>query len=427
MNRVRGLIALPILVSVLSAQGPIIRSDVREVQVPVVVTDKAGRYVTTLNRDDFQVFENGKPQTIVAFSKPFASPAVELPGSHDSSMAASAVRPPNVSETPKQTYLICIDTLHLPFDHFAHIRQALAAYFADEQPGDAQYVVAVLGRQMQVVLDSTRSPAAVLNVLNTKALVKGFQESEAPSVAPEVARFNGLVGHWCGACQCTSPEEDVANMACPTLKGEVQSALYSFAERATVLDGFFIQELKQAVAALSKMPTDRTVLLLSDGFNRYPGEELYAILRNASVGDIDLRSNPHDLQPQVNSVLMLAQKFDVRFYTIDSRGLYAGGEVPGTGESAADRGGNSQVAMSVAWMNSDVPAQLARQTGGGFFENSNDLEKGIRKTFEDSRERYLLVYTPSKPKPDNKFRKIVVKVNGADLHVAAKTGYWATR
>lgn len=118
---------------------------------------------------------------------------------------------------------------------------------------------------------------------------------------------------------------DVAGVSCPTLKGQVQSQLYSFANRALVLDELFISELKEAVTAISKMPTERTVLPLSDGFSRFPGDELYAILRDASVADLDLRMNSHGLQPQVNSVLMLDEKFDVRFYTVDSRGLYSVG------------------------------------------------------------------------------------------------------
>lgn len=405
-------------------EQPLIQSNVREVLVPVVVTDKAGQYVRTLGRDDFQVFENGKQQKILGFSKTFAassSLSEAKADAHDAAVARTAAGP------PKRTYLICIDTLHASVGHFAQVRQALEAFFRSEQADDAQYIVAALGRKMQVVLDSTRSPAAVLSALENKSLMETFQDSEAPTIAREVAQFNEAVGAWCSPCQCTSLTMDVAGMQCPALKGRVLSQLSDFAERASVLDGFFIRELKEAVTALSRMQTERTVLLLSDGLSRFPGEELYAVLRDANVADLNLRMNPHDLQSQVNSVLMLAEQFDVRFYTIDSRSLYSGAEAPGTGESAADRGGNSAVAMKVAWMNGDISAQLARETGGEFFENSNDLLNGIRKTFEDGREQYVLAYSPSKPKPDNKFRKIVVKVDDKNLRVAAKAGYWAER
>jgi VWFA-related protein len=41
---------------------------VNEVLVPVVVRDAQGRSVGGLTKDDFQVFDNGKPQTIAGFS-----------------------------------------------------------------------------------------------------------------------------------------------------------------------------------------------------------------------------------------------------------------------------------------------------------------------------------------------------------------------
>ena len=39
------------------ADVPIIKTNVRQVLVPVVVTDKSGHYVSDLGREDFTVFE----------------------------------------------------------------------------------------------------------------------------------------------------------------------------------------------------------------------------------------------------------------------------------------------------------------------------------------------------------------------------------
>src|SRR5580698_4135381 len=46
---------------------PVIRANVRQVLVPVVVTDQKGHYITGLKISDFQVLEDGAPQTIVGF------------------------------------------------------------------------------------------------------------------------------------------------------------------------------------------------------------------------------------------------------------------------------------------------------------------------------------------------------------------------
>ena len=49
------------------ASNPI-RAEVTRVNMLFTVTDKKGRFVTDLNRDDFQVFENKKPQQIMEFT-----------------------------------------------------------------------------------------------------------------------------------------------------------------------------------------------------------------------------------------------------------------------------------------------------------------------------------------------------------------------
>jgi Ca-activated chloride channel family protein len=70
-----------ILVSALSSvflfaqdpQRPVFRTGVQTVPVYVTVTDKSGRLVTDLTKDDFEIRDNGKPQEITLFeNKPQA-------------------------------------------------------------------------------------------------------------------------------------------------------------------------------------------------------------------------------------------------------------------------------------------------------------------------------------------------------------------
>ena len=46
----------------------VIRVNVDMVSLPVVVTDKVGRRITDLKKEDFQVFENGTRQEIAGFA-----------------------------------------------------------------------------------------------------------------------------------------------------------------------------------------------------------------------------------------------------------------------------------------------------------------------------------------------------------------------
>ena len=50
-----------------SQQAPVFRGESDTVPVYVTVTDRQDRLVTTLTRDDFQVFDNGKPQPVTLF------------------------------------------------------------------------------------------------------------------------------------------------------------------------------------------------------------------------------------------------------------------------------------------------------------------------------------------------------------------------
>src|SRR5438477_9032366 len=49
-------------------QGPTFRVRVDYVEVDIVVTDRQGNLVRDLKKEDFQVLEDGKAQTITAFS-----------------------------------------------------------------------------------------------------------------------------------------------------------------------------------------------------------------------------------------------------------------------------------------------------------------------------------------------------------------------
>ena len=242
--------------------------------------------------------------------------------------ASPATPNPIRSDSPKRTYLICLDNLHSSFENFARVRKALTKFFSDEQGGDAQYALMALGWKLHVVVDSTRDPAAILAAIESKTLLKTIQDSEARNLATETDRFVHVVGAWCGSCECTHPTRDLTSptggQGCPALKAQVRSDLFSFSERASALNQNFLQQLTQIVSVMSTMPTRRTVVFLSDGFNRFPGQELYSILKAYGVNDSSFKFNPHDLQPQLEAILKLAVRYDIRFYTIDSRGLYTG-------------------------------------------------------------------------------------------------------
>jgi VWFA-related protein len=431
------------------SQIPRIRSEVNDVLVPVVVTDARGHHISGLKAADFHVFEDGKPERIVAFS---VESIIPVPVSIDPAAAAVSGASGGSSKIstnpndPRRTYLIIVDTLHSSFANFGRVRKVLEQFFEKEQPGDAQYAVMALGREINVVQDSTRDAAAVLGAVRASAFSRMIQDTEATNLAVAAEQFTALMRNYCSLCMCLSSANQSELGECPAAKSRVSMFLISFAERTFLLNQQFLRQLNQIVKTIGGMPTSRTIIFISDGFNRFSGRELYSILMGYGPKDSSFQFPPLDTQRELEAVLKVATKQGVRFYTIDSRGLYTSTSAPGSGFDASssssthtqmDSRGTSRLAagvpepvlseaMSAARESTDGLAQLARETGGLFFENSNDLMKGIRQAVADGREYYVLAYVPENNTMDGTYRKILITVKGGKWRVNAKAGYWAT-
>lgn len=62
-----GFVATLFLLHPAAQQAPVFRGTTETVPVFVTVTDKSSRLVTSLSRDDFQLFDNGRPQPVALF------------------------------------------------------------------------------------------------------------------------------------------------------------------------------------------------------------------------------------------------------------------------------------------------------------------------------------------------------------------------
>jgi len=67
--------------------------------------------------------------------------------------------------------------------------------------------------------------------------------------------------------------------------------------------------------------------------------------------------------------------------------------------------------------------QLAIDTGGKAFYNTNDLSAATRKAIADGAHYYTLAYSPTNKKMDGSFRRIEVKVPGGKYRLAYRHGY----
>jgi VWFA-related protein len=80
---------------------------------------------------------------------------------------------------------------------------------------------------------------------------------------------------------------------------------------------------------------------------------------------------------------------------------------------------------SGAYINIATMQELAKGTGGKAYYNSNDLNSMVREALDDSREGYLLMYSPSEIKNDGRFHSIGLRTGRHGVQLRYRPGYYA--
>jgi len=414
----------------------VIRVQVKQVLVPVVVTDRKGHHVTGLKVSDFEVLEDGVPQRLLAFS-------TEQDGAANlfAPQPTTAGPPPAAEAAPpvRRNYLICLDTLNSSFGDFTQVREALRKLFRQERGADSQYALIALGRPTGVIQNLTRDPDAILQALDSKDLLRSIQSSEADNLSHQLGELGSILANYCQLCPCSGAAPATGRNATgsgPVCSGKWQTVQMWANGAAQQRDNFtrdFLRDLGDTVKQEVRLPGKRVLVLVSDGFNLQPGRDLYGMMAAYTNNPSELLQSPvGNLETLVQEIVRLASDHDVTFYTLDSRGLQAR---PAGGFDASEEVYQirnpyllpqlEQDRRTVAVENQSAMNELAQATGGVFYHDSNDLLKGLRQSFADGRDYYVLAYAPSNAAADGKFREIKVQVNGKNLVVRAKRGYWA--
>jgi hypothetical protein len=88
----------------------------------------------------------------------------------------------------------------------------------------------------------------------------------------------------------------------------------------------------------------------------------------------------------------------------------------------------SQYRQAEARANDDVLSELSYGTGGTFFHNNNDLDKGLQQLVTPPEYSYLLAFTPQNLKYDGRFHNVKVTVKSPQkFAIQARKGYYAPR
>ncbi len=391
--------------------------DVNVVNVDVYVTDKKGNRIKGLKRDDFELFENGKPVVVSNFfAVEDGRPTAEsLPAKEEEQpdeereprLDLRRVEQPVVPEDQRLHIIIYIDNLFIkPFNRNKVIRGVRQFLYEHVTPGDRVMLV-TFDRSLHVRQSFTSNMRAISDALDGLEKLSGF------------------------AVQADSDRKDVLRRvedSATVFEAEAYVDLYAKSLHFDVETT--VRYLKEMVGSLAGLPGRKAVLHVSDGIPMTAGEDLFFML-DSRFGDdaagITLRSSQYDNRRRFRELTASANANRVTFYTLEAVGLRSHASL--SAEYGGSRGTDGVVVGSRAEADfvrvagqQEPLLMMAHDTGGLATFNTNNIAMAFEGMAADFRNYYSLGYVPSHS-GDGRYHDIEVKVKRKGLTVRHRTGY----
>jgi VWFA-related protein len=395
--------------------------NVRLVLVRVVVRDLQGHAMGNLHKENFEVFDNRKPQLITQFSveQPGAQVALESKSSQPLSGEAPAevyAEKRTMPDVPERYIAYVFDDVHLQFGDLAQARAAADRHLATLLPTDR---VAIFSTSGQTVLDFT-DDRAQLHATLLRLQPRPVTGSGVVG-CPNVSYYMGdLIQNKSDAQALSVATQDALNCAfnsdqrfLPMAQALAAGAASQALSTGEMESRLALGVLKDIVRRIALMPGQRNIVLVSPGF-----------------------LTPQ-LEPEYGELIDRSVRSQIIINALDARGLYTvvpGGDISNPSPSIAMPNGSFiaanmlQYQIATASANSDVMAVLTDGTGGTFFQNSNDLDDGFRRVSTAPEYYYVLGFSPQNLKLDGSFHGLKVTLKSTEkLTVQARRGYYAPK
>jgi VWFA-related protein len=375
----------------------VVRITTNLVQVDAVVTDRDGRHVTDLRPEEFEITEEGRRQEVTSFSYVGAT-AAERASAPPPAEKGGPPPPPSRPGTTRarRTVALVVDDLSMPLDNVHLVRRALKKY-VDEQleEGELSAVLRVssgVGVLQQFTSDKRLLHAAIERVRWT------------PRSRGEANSINGLLA----AETASAPVRDAEGAAGGSVDAQKSASPGDFQSEFGVADT--ISALNYIVRGFQRIPGRKAVVLFT--------QDLPILNGYGATTNLD----------RLRRLVDLANRSSVVFYVMDSRGIEPlGGTASDAGQLPhLSAGGLSGLAIHKSQDGMDF---LAKETGGVFFKNQNNLNRAIERVLEDQRGYYLIGYRPDEGTFDPKtgqftYRDLKVRVKRSGLTVRSRMGFY---
>ena len=388
-----------------------IRVKATMVDITVVVRDAKGQPISGLTRDDFEIYDQGKKQKISLFTPELAHPPVVTVQAPQTTAEAPAVPPPTPPSAPPRYLGFYFDDKNMSTGQLVYVRKAAEKFVRDNMEDSDR--AAVFTSSATVTQQFTSNKQQILDAL---AKLLSHYHSQQMSVCPIITPYQAYqIGEFfdthsdaldlavgeavkCGACD---PRD---------LPGCVRYVVTKAATDLT-LQEMYAQDslgvLGDVIRYMGKMPGRRTMIMASSGFF----------------------SMTNQVQHAQDKMIDGAIHAGIIINTLDAKGLWAPFDMS-EGEQLMAREGGTAYAGMLGTLENDVSddplSAIAYGTGGKFFHNNNDMDRGLREMAEVPAASYVLGFSPDEVKDNGVYHNLKVKLpNHHDIRIDARPGYFA--
>lgn len=398
-----------------------LKSKVRLVDVDVVVTNGKGEPVTGLKKEDFEVFEDGKPQALSGFEehKGIAPAQFKLPP-----------MPPNVytnfpvTRAADSINIILLDALNTPASDQSYVHSQMLKYLQTIPP-HTRVAVFTLASQLRMLQDITTDSSRLLAAINnakTGPQASAFRPSSAESDANQ-SRVDFLTA------ESMAPPPPPGQMPAETPADPINATKQFLSDTQVFLTdtriGMTLEALQQLARYFSGMPGRKNIIWFSGSFPA------------GIVPDPDLPdpfSGAANFKDEIRKTTDLLTTAQIALYPIAAEGLVSSTafqidnrEIGQRRVSRAAQDTMQQARTAAMDLDSshDSMQQLARDTGGQAFFNTNGLGDALVRVVNNGSHYYSLTYSPSNADLNGKYRRLQVKLIGTKASLAYRRGYYA--
>jgi VWFA-related protein len=397
--------------------------------VDAVARDKRGRPVTDLSPTEFEIYEDGVRQQIVAFEPytPEDGPKTVVEAARVAGVGTGKATTRRLSEGPP-VIALAWDRLEPEGRALAH--QAAKRLVETKAPGElvGVFLTDMTLRTIEPYTTDSRKLSAAVELLATTATSALTREPSpldhmigraqtSPTASAADGGF-GLAGFPQSPANTDGETGAPAGGGWPGLIAMLKRMertymqfLYEAQGRASMIG------LQALVDSLGDLPGRKTVLYFCEGLTITSGQEA-----------------------RFKAIIDTANRNNVSVYTFDSAGLRVHSSQQQTAReirelTPAALGNldlseklNENLENNERILKLDPAVSLgilADQTGGLLSNNTNALDRAIDRINDDRRHHYLLSYVSTNTALDGRYRKIEVKSTRRNVEVRARRGYRA--